>query len=129
MRIPFTIPKVYAGCAKVEGFLCVETEHLVLEYKMSDNLFGALSTGIIRRIVKYDDLDAAEYRLGFFKPRLILSARTLSAFEKLPGAEHALFTIHIPLRYWRRLRPITSEINLYLSYTEADRYRHRLPGI
>ncbi|MFT5494148.1 MAG: hypothetical protein ACI8V5_004550, partial [Limisphaerales bacterium] len=37
-RLPFTITEVYAGFARVDGFLVVDEEHMLFEYQMADNM-------------------------------------------------------------------------------------------
>ena len=130
IRLPFKIGSLYGGCAKLEGFVILEAEHLTLEYRMSDNLLGGLWAGnITRKSVAYRDLDRADYGLGFFLPRLHLTARSLSAFHDLPTADGATLKLSIPWGYRHQLRSLTSTINLQLSFHEADRYRDKLGSI
>jgi hypothetical protein len=64
--------------------------------------------------------------MGFFMPWLLLSARTLSALNDLPTPNPGQLRLRIPWKHRRQLRALTSEINLMLSYEEADRYRRRI---
>ncbi|MDQ3624795.1 MAG: hypothetical protein M3463_20320 [Verrucomicrobiota bacterium] len=125
-RIPFKIPSIYAGHAKIEGLLILGTEHLAFEYRIIDTWLGALTSRIIKKTVKYGDLEKAEYRLGFFNPCLIFSARTLDAFDKLPHAEPTVLKIGVPWTRRKDLRSIISNINFYILVIDAHRCRDQL---
>jgi hypothetical protein len=126
VRLPFEISGLYGGCAKIEGFATSTAESLSLEFRMSDTLIGAWNSGISTRQILWSDLERAECGLGFFMPWLLLHARSLSAFDKLPSKQPGQLRLRIPWRCRRPLRALTAEINLHLSYAEADRYRLRL---
>lgn len=128
IRLPFLIAGLYGGCVKIEGIATSTSESLNLEFRMRDTLFGAWNSGISTRQIPWSDLERAECGLGFFTPWLLLCARSLSAFDKLPSKQAGQLRLRIPWRYRRQLRTLNAEINLHLSYADAERYRSRLPG-
>jgi len=128
IRLPFEISGLYAGCAKIEGIALSSPELLTLEYRVSDTIIGAWSGEICTRKIAWTDIERAECGFGIFSPWLLLSARTLTAFDKLPSSTPGQLRLRIPWKHRLQLRALTSEINLLLSYNEADRYRQRLPG-
>ncbi len=127
-RIPFQISGLFAGCAKIEGIISSSPDALSLEYRVSDTIIGAWSGDITTRTFAWTDLDRAECGSGFFSPWLLLSAGRLSVFDKLPSKTPGQLRLRVPWKHRRQLRSLTSEINLLLSYKEADRYRQQLPG-
>ena len=128
IRLPFQISGLYAGCAKIEGIVVASAEMVTMEYRVSDTIIGAWSGEIVTRKFSWAEIERAECGNGFFTPWLRLSARTLTVFDKLPSSSPGQIRLRIPWKHRRQLRALTSEINLQLSYNEADRYRHQLPG-
>jgi len=122
-RIPFKIASAYAGCAKVDGLIVVSSESLALEYRVSDKWLGALKSGVIKRTVPYAALERAEYRMGFFKPSVLFTARSLDAFANLPCADPTFLRLLVPWRYRRAARSAAAEINLYILFNEPSRFR------
>ena len=126
-RLPFRLGGLYGGCAKLDGLIIVSPENLTLEYRMTDNLIGAWGGPIVTRSFVWRDLERAECGLGFFSPWLALTARSLSTFDQLPCTDPCRLKLGIAWKHRRQLRTVSSEINLHLSYQEADRLRRRLP--
>jgi hypothetical protein len=59
-------------------------------------------------------------------PWLSLASRALSTFDGLPSPDPCQLRLRVPWKHRRQLRALTSEINLQLSYREADRYRRQI---
>lgn len=126
IRIPFRLKGLYGGVAKLDGLVILGPEHLTLEYRMSDTIVGAFSGNITTRTIAWADIERADCGLGFFTPWLTLAARRLSAFDKLPCKDPSRLRLRVPWAHRRQLRALTSEINLHLSFREADRLRARV---
>ena len=126
IRLPFQIVGLFAGCAKMEGIATSTPESLVLEFRLTDTLVGAWTGGLKLRAIPWAELEGARCGPGFFSPWLLLTARTLAVFDGLPTPSLGQLRLKVPWRHRRQLRALTSEINLLLSYMEADRYRQRL---
>ena len=127
-RLPFEISGLYAGCAVLRGMIRSTPEFLLLEYKISDTLIGAFSGGLQTREIAWTDIERAESGKGFFSPWLQLTARSMKAIDKLPCTVPGQVRFSIPWKHRRQVRAMASEINLMLSYREADRVLERLPG-
>lgn len=127
IRLPFRIENLLRGCAKIEGLLTASAEQLTLEYRMKDNIIGVWTGETNTRAIVWHDLEKAEGGLGFFNPWMALTARSLRTFEKLTS-EPARLKLFIPWKDRRQLRTLVGEINLLLSFREADRYRERAVG-
>jgi len=128
-QLPFCLGSLYGGCVKIDGIMKAGPEQITLEYRLSDNLLGAWTGAITTRTVAYRDLERAEYRPGFFSPHLLLTARSMQLFDKLPTSAPAQLSLSVPWKHRHQLRAFASEINLYLSYSAADRHRPRLEEI
>lgn len=126
-RLPFSLSGLYGGCAKLDGLVILSPEHLTLEYR-AIAMFGVWNGRVNTRTIGWKDLERAECGRGFFAPWLTLTARTLSAFDTLPCANSFQLKLAVPWKYRRLLRSLTSEINLHLSFREADRLRDRSFG-
>lgn len=126
IRVPFHIAGMYGGAAKLEGFVILGPAGLTLEFRLRDTIFGAFTGGVQTREFAFTDLEDAEGGLGFFSPWLQLAACSLSVFDGLPTPDPGHLRLRVPWKYRRQLRALTSEINLQLSYREADRYRSQL---
>ena len=123
IRLPFRIGGLYGGVARLDGIVILSAEHLTLEYRMTDTLVGTITGGIRSRAIPWTELERADCGLGFFSPWLRLTARALSTFDGLPAPDPCQLRLGIPWKHRRQLRALTGEINLQLSYREADRYR------
>jgi hypothetical protein len=128
IRIPFRLKGLYGGCAKLDGLVILSPEHLTLEYRMTDTIVGAFSGGVTTRTIAWEDIERADCGLGFFMPWLTLAARRLSVFDKLPCKDPSRLRLRIPWGHRRQLQALTSEINMHLSFLEADRLRGRVGG-
>jgi hypothetical protein len=126
IRLPFRIGGLYGGMARLDGLVILSAESLTLEYRMSDTLVGTITGGIKSRSIPWSELDRAECGLGFFTPWLSLASRALSTFDGLPSPDPCQLRVRVPWKHRRQLRALTSEINLQLSYREADRYRRQI---
>jgi hypothetical protein len=128
-RLPFMITDIYAGFAKIHGIMIVTPERLLFEYQMSDNVFGAIAGRITKRSVNFGDLEKVERKTGFFAPRVNLTAKRLETFSKFPHRDPSIFQIRVSWKNRKLIRPALAEIELHLSYVEADRFRERLGGM
>jgi hypothetical protein len=100
-RIPFKIESAYAGCAKVDGLIVVRTETLGLEYRVSDRLFGALKSGIIKREVLTRAIEKASIAVGFSSLRSS-SRRGASMPSGICVCDPTLLRLRVPWRTARR---------------------------
>src|SRR4051794_34475391 len=107
-RIPFEIAGLYAGCAKISGIAMFSAGQLTLEYRVTDTIVGAWSGEITTRTIAWADLERAECGNGFFSPWLLLTARTMTAFDKLPSPAPGQLRLSIPWKHRRQLRAVTS---------------------
>jgi hypothetical protein len=123
VHLPFSIER-YGGFAKLDGIVTAGSEHLALEYRTY--LFGAWSGEITKLTIGYRDLQAAEYRAGFFSPKLLLTARSLAVLGDFPTCAPAQIRLGVRWKDRARARALAAEIHLTLSYHAADRLRHRV---
>jgi hypothetical protein len=125
-RLPFFISDIFAGFAKIHGIMIVTPEKVIFEYQMTDNVFGAISGKIAKRSVAYRELAAVESATGFFKPRVIFTAKGLETFSKFPHRDPSVFCIRVAWKNRKLIKQALAEIGLNLSFAEADRFRERI---
>ncbi|MGY8652704.1 MAG: hypothetical protein ACKVJX_03700 [Verrucomicrobiia bacterium] len=124
-RLPFTITDVYAGFARVDGFLVVDEEHMLFEYQMADNMLGALRGKIQKRKVRYRDIEAVEFKNGWFSSWIEFRAKTMRTFTKFPHKDRTMLRVAIEKKHRKAMKAALSEIDLRRSYADADRLLDR----
>lgn len=120
-RLPFTITEVYAGFARVDGFLVVTEEHMLFEYQMADNMLGALRGKIQKRKIRYRDIEAIEFKNGWFSSWIEFRAKTLRTFTKFPHKDRTTLRVAIEKKHRKKMKAALSEIDMRRSYADADR--------
>lgn len=123
ISIPFQLNGMYGGAARLEGFAALTPDGLALEYRLSDTIVGVFTGEVQTCVIPFVELQRAACGLGFFMPWLAISSRKMSTFDKFPTKEPGQLCLRVRWKHRRQLRALTSEINLQLSYLEADRYR------
>jgi hypothetical protein len=121
LRLPFSITEVYAGFARVDGFLVVTEEHMLFEYQMADNMLGALRGKIQKRKVRYNSIEAVESRNGWFSSWIEFRAKTMRTFAKFPHKDRTTLRVAIEKKHRKGMKAALSEIELRRSYADADR--------
>jgi hypothetical protein len=104
-RLPFTITDVYAGFARVDGFLVVDK--------------------IQKRKVRYRDIEAVEFKNGWFSSWIEFRAKTMRTFTKFPHKDRTMLRVAIEKKHRKAMKAALSEIDLRRSYADADRLLDR----
>jgi hypothetical protein len=93
LSVPFihrSWTETYEGMVTVHGVLRTEEDGLVLEYRSSENYFGAKPSreGEIRTVsIPWSEIQSIEYRRRFWVGgALVLRTRSLRALEGVPAA-------------------------------------------
>lgn len=121
LRLPFTITEVYEGFARVDGFLMVAEEHLLFEYQMADNMLGAFRGKVQKRKIRYRDVEAVEFKRGWFSTWIEFRAKHMRTFAKFPHKDRTTLRVTIDKKHRNAMKDVLSEIELLRSYADADR--------
>jgi len=81
------------------GLIGLQEGCLGLEYESKDACIGAYSSGVEELRIFPDDVSSITFKKGLLKAKLIIRARSMKFFEKVPGAKHGTVTIRIKRRY------------------------------
>lgn len=110
--IPFRLHTPDAVFTETFGLLGLQEGCLVLEYETKDAFIGAYSSGVEELEVLPDDVSSITFKKGLFRTRLIINARSMKLFEKIPGAKHG----KIILRIKRKHRAEAKQLAIFLQH-------------
>ncbi|MHB8955259.1 MAG: serine/threonine-protein kinase [Pirellulaceae bacterium] len=96
-RVPFTIGDVYGGLARADGILRFDGRELVLEFQVTDDLVGYVTSGVKTVRVPVSDIISLRPVTGWFgwKPALELRTDRLPTLGEVPGHEKGMVRLQI----------------------------------
>jgi len=86
-RAAFYIDDVYGALAKANGIVELTDDALVLEYEISDKIFGAIKSKVREEIVPYEEIMGVHLQRCMWNAKLTLQGRRLSTFADVPSAK------------------------------------------
>jgi len=110
--IPIRIHTPDAVFTETYGLLGLQEGCLVLEYETKDAFIGAYSSGVEELDILPDDVSSITFKKGLFKAKLIINARSMKLFEKIPGAKHG----KIVFRVKRKHRADAKQLAMFLQH-------------
>lgn len=127
LAVPFTQlswTDAYEGTVAVHGVLRTERDGLVLEFRSTENYYGAKPKreGEIRTVaIPWREVQSVEYRRKFFfRGMLVLRTRSLRALEGVPGAVGSELTLPIARDDQPAARELAAEVGLDLMTRHWD---------
>jgi hypothetical protein len=93
--IPVQIHTPDAIFTETYGLLGLRDGRLVLEYESKDAFIGAYSSGVNELEILPDDVSSVTFKKGLVKGKLVISARRMKFFEKVPGNKHGAITLRV----------------------------------
>lgn len=119
-RVPVTLGDLYGGFAKATGLLILEGEHLLLEYQIKDELFGALKGKPRSFRIPLTALDSVEYKKNFFGTKLMIRVLRLRDLDGIPNSEKGEVKLKISRKDRPQAEAVASAINYRLSELRLD---------
>ncbi|MCB1126287.1 MAG: hypothetical protein KDM81_07315 [Verrucomicrobiae bacterium] len=116
-HVPFSIPKAYGGFADCSGILKGSQEGLALEFQSQDGLVGIFRSGVRNKVLFWEELQALDYRAGWFRTWLVISTASLKSLEGVPGVQNA----RLHLKVSRNDRPHARELATFASLRLCER--------
>ncbi|MDP5172741.1 MAG: hypothetical protein NWR72_21060 [Bacteroidia bacterium] len=116
IRVPFIIDDIYGGFAKASGLLRIESDALLLEFQVQENLFGGLMKGkpkVFR--IPITALDSVEFKKTWFNSKLIIRVMRLRDLDGVPGAQEGEAKLKIRKQDRERAKEIASQVSIRLS--------------
>lgn len=114
-RIPFRIKNLHHGFSEANGLLHLESERIVLEFEVQDNLVGLAKSGLKEISIPFSGLDEIRYKSGFFSGKIVLAGKSMKVMEDIPGAEHGEVTLLVRRRDKNQAEQVLSRARLELS--------------
>ena len=121
VSVPFEIANVYGGLAECHGLIRAVEDGLQLEFQAKDGIFGVLKSGVKNTLFAWQDLTGLECRLGWFRVRLILTTRSLSVLEGVPGAENCRLDLNVARKDRAVAKSLATAVSLRLLEHDISR--------
>lgn len=113
--VQFQIPTVNHGLQKASGLLKLEGEELVMEFQVKDALFEVFKSDVEEITIPLRDLQSVDYKKGWFSSKIILEARSLRAFDDIPGSDQGECVLKIKRKEKKDAENLVSKIRLTIS--------------
>ena len=114
----------YEGMITIHGGLRTEADGVVLEFRSSENYFGAKPAreGRVHAVtVPWAEFQSLEYRRRFLRPgALVLRTRGLRVLEGVPGARGSEVMLSIARADQLRARELAANVELALAERRLD---------
>ena len=102
--VPFTVEnEAHMGLSETQGLLSCDGRNLLIEYRTTDTLFGALKSSLKTLVVPFDEIRSiqCERKLFGMMLRLVICTRTQQALEALPNAKGGRVIVTLERRDWK----------------------------
>lgn len=120
--VPFTIPEINYGFQQAEGLLKLGKEQLELEFEVKDAILGIIKSGVEEVVIPFSDLNAMNFKTGWFSAKIILEGTSMKVFRDLPGTELATCTLKVKRKHRDEAENLMSRARLQFSEYKLDRF-------
>ena len=123
MRIKFY--QLFGEIARIDGVMSIKDDSLKLEMAMTKSASKPVD-GILKRSVAFADLEEIQIIRRFWRGmELHLVARTLEAFDRVPGASGFNYKVK-PTASKKEVRAFVVEARLAIAEAAMDRFTEQL---
>jgi hypothetical protein len=129
LRIPFTIPNLYADFAEAKGVMHFEQNDLILEFQTKDTVLGLIKSDVKEERIALEDLHSVGFNKKFFKGELIIKARKMHVLGKIPGSEQGEITLIIARKDRDAAAQFAVEMELIISEYKLKKLDEEADGI
>lgn len=119
--VPFEIPEINYGLKEAKGLIKMWKQGLELEFEVQDGLIGILRSGVQTVRIPYGDLNAIEYKKGWFRDKVILEGVSMRVFEDIPGTDVATCILKIKRKNREEAQSLISTARMNLSEYKLQR--------
>ena len=99
------------GLSESSGMIYVEDEHLLIEYQNYDSIIGLLKSSIKEIEIPISEIRRARLEQKFWNSELVLQAKSMKSFRRLPGATAGTFRITVTKESQKAAESLVKEIN------------------
>jgi hypothetical protein len=110
--VPFEIPEINHGLKKGEGLLKLYKSGLELEFEVEDAFVGMVKSGVKTVQISYKDLEAIQFKKGWFGAKIILKANSMKVFDEIPGTEAGTCTLKIERKNREKANDLISKARM-----------------
>ena len=119
--------QIIGGLAKVEGSAGAAEDGIEFELAMTESIKGPVK-GVLKRSVPYASLEEVEYSRRLFRdPVLKFIARSMSAFESIPGAAGFDYAV-TPAGKKAEINSFVTEVRLAIAEATTERFTRQIEG-
>lgn len=115
-RVPVTLGDLYGGFAKATGLLILDGDHLILEYQVKDELFGAIKGKPKSFRIPLSALDSVGYKKNIFGTKIMVRVLRLRDLDGIPNSEKG----EVKLKISRKDRPRAEELVSHINYRLSE---------
>lgn len=120
--VPFIIPDISHGFQQAEGLLKLGRQQLELEFEVKDAILGLIKSGVEEVVIPFSDLNAMNFKKGWFSAKIILEGTSMKVFRDLPGTEVATCTLKVKRKHRDEAENLMSRARLQFSEYKLDRF-------
>ncbi len=127
IAIPFSLSEAYAGFGTAEGILHFENQELSIEFEAT--LLGLFEGGIKTVSIPLTDLLRIEFKKGWFQSTLHLQAKSMKAFEGIPGTKQGKLYLVIAKSDQSTAEHLATILSTILTTRQIERIKDDLKSI
>lgn len=120
--LPFTIANSDNFLMESHGIVRLEGLNIHIEYQSKDSVFGVVKTSVKELEVPLDQIQAIEFKNGFFTRSLYIQAKQMKIFGDVPGSKQAGIELKIKRSDRKTAEYLASAANLRLSELRLAAY-------
>lgn len=113
--VQFEIPTVSQGFRIAKGLVKLAGEELQFEFQVTDAFLEILNSDVEEVTLPLRELQSVEFKKGWFSSKIVLEARSLRAFDDIPGTEQAECVLKIKRKDRDDAARLVSKIRLVMS--------------
>lgn len=95
-------------------------EGIELEYQEQDSFVGLIKSDVKTLHLSYQDLEAIEFKKGWFRAKIILKTSSLELLQELPGNEQGECTLKVKRKYRDEAQNTIAQARIALSEHKLD---------
>lgn len=120
--LPFTIANSDNFLMESHGIVRLEGLNIHIEYQSKDSFFGVVKTKVKELDVSLDQIQAIQFKKGFFTQSLYIQAKQMKIFGDIPGSKQAGIDLKIKRSDRKTAEYLASAANLRLSELRLAAY-------
>ena len=118
--IPFESVDYNHGLKRAKGLFKLGQGGIELEYQEQDSFIGIIKSDLRTIHLPYEELEAIEFKKGWFSAKVMLKTSSMALLEELPGNEQGICTLKVKRRHWNEAQNTISKARIALSEHKLD---------